>query len=529
MESQADCVILSATMTNPSDDLSRRSFLKATLAGTAVSLAKIPAVAEADQNSQRTKPVSGGQSDDLTRMGLREVADLVRKKKASPVELTKACLARIDRVNPALNAFITITAESALAQAREAEAEVNRGKWRGPLHGVPIALKDLFDTAGVRTTAASALFKDRIPTEDAEVVRRLKVAGAVLLGKLNMEEFAYGPSSIISYFGAVHNPWELDHIAGGSSGGSGAAVAAELCYGALGSDTAGSIRHPAACCGIVGLKPTYGLVSIRGAIPLSWSLDHVGPMTRTVADTALMLQAIAGYDPEDTTTEEIRVPDYEEALRANVSSMRIGVPREFFFADLNPEIEAAMNQALSRLGKLTAGIREMAMPSSTMESLRAVVRGAEAFAYHREFVAKTPELYQPTTLRKIRVGAEVTAPAYIQARRDLAQIRRTIRKSFESVDALVIPTTPVPPPAISDPRADDIMPAVRNTSPFNVYGLPSISVPCGFTSTGLPIGMQITGPPGGDAVVLQLAHAYEQATDWHKRRPQVPAHTSTTA
>jgi aspartyl-tRNA(Asn)/glutamyl-tRNA(Gln) amidotransferase subunit A len=243
-------------MANPSDDLSRRSFLKATLAGAAVSFTNISAAAETDQKSQGINPVSSGQSDDLTRMSVREVADLVRKKKVSPVELTTACLARIDRFNPALNAFITITAESALKQARAAEAEVQRGKWRGPLHGVPIALKDLFDTAGVRTTAASSVFKDRIPAEDAEVVRRLKAAGAVLLGKTNMQEFAFGGSSIVSYFGAVHNPWELSHIAGGSSGGSTAAVAAELCYGALGSDTAGSVRIPASHCGIVGLKPT---------------------------------------------------------------------------------------------------------------------------------------------------------------------------------------------------------------------------------------------------------------------------------
>jgi aspartyl-tRNA(Asn)/glutamyl-tRNA(Gln) amidotransferase subunit A len=515
-------------MMNPSDDLSRRSFLKATLAGAAVSLTNVPAVAETDQKSQGTNPASGGQSDDLARMSIREVADLVRRKKVSPVELTTACLARIDRFNPALNAFITITAESALEQAREAEAEVQRGKWRGPLHGVPIALKDLFDTAGVRTTAASGVFKDRIPAEDAEVVRRLKAAGAVLLGKTNMQEFAFGGTSIVSYFGAVHNPWELSHIAGGSSGGSAAAVAAELCYGALGSDTAASVRLPAAHCGIVGLKPTYGLVSTRGVIPLSWSLDHVGPLTRTVADTALMLQVIVGYDPQDITSEEMKVPDYTQALRASVSSMRIGVPRECFFADLDPEIEAAMKEALSVLGKLTAGIRDVALQANTMESLRDVIRAAEAYAYHREFVAKTPELYQPVTLKRIRAGADVTTPAYIQARRDLAQLRRTAGKPFESVDALVTPTVPIPPAAISDPKADDILPAVRNTSPFNVYGSPAISVPCGFTRTGLPIGMQIIGPPGGDAVVLQLAHAYEQATDWHKRRPQVPAHTSAT-
>src|ERR1700688_741232 len=269
-------------MTKPSDDLSRRSFLKATLAGTAISFAKVPAVTETNLNSQRTNPVSGNQGDDLAKLNIREVADLIRKRKVSPVELTKACLARIDRANPALNAFITITAESALEQARVAESEVMRGNWRGPLHGVPIALKDLFDTAGVKTTAGSGVFKDRIPEEDAEVVRRLKDAGAVLLGKTNMQEFAFGGSSLVSYFGAVHNPWELSHVAGGSSGGSAAALSAELCYGARGSDTAGSVRIPASHCGIVGLKPTYGLVSIRGVIPLSWSLDHVGPMARTV-------------------------------------------------------------------------------------------------------------------------------------------------------------------------------------------------------------------------------------------------------
>jgi aspartyl-tRNA(Asn)/glutamyl-tRNA(Gln) amidotransferase subunit A len=306
-----------------------------------------PGLGGAAKNSQRITQSSEGHRGDLTNLSIREAAELVRKKKVSPVELTKACLARIEQLNPVLNAFITITAEPALARAREAEAEVQGGKWLGPLHGIPIALKDLFDTAGVRTTAGSALFKDRIPDEDAEAVRRLKAAGAVVLGKLNMEEFAYGPSSIISYFGAVHNPWELGHIAGGSSGGSAASVAAELCYGALGSDTGGSIRIPAAYCGIVGLKPTYGLVSTRGVVPLSWSLDHVGPMTRTAADAALMLQVIVGYDPQDITSEEMKVPDYVEALRTNVSSLRVGVPREFFFEGLDQEIEAAMNGALS--------------------------------------------------------------------------------------------------------------------------------------------------------------------------------------
>jgi aspartyl-tRNA(Asn)/glutamyl-tRNA(Gln) amidotransferase subunit A len=507
-------VVASRLMTSFPDDLSRRSLMKAGLAGAIGSL-----VSGLPKGPQGLKRMSEDQRNDLTRLSIRETADLIRKKKVSPVELTTACLAQIEALNPVLNAFITITSESALAQARTAEADVMKGKWRGPLQGIPIALKDLFDTAGVKTTAGSGVFRDRIPNEDAEVVRRLKAAGAVLLGKTNMQEFAFGGSSLVSYFGAVKNPWELNHIAGGSSGGSAVSLAAELCYGALGSDTAGSVRLPASHCGVVGLKPTYGLVSIRGVIPLSWSLDHVGPLTRTVADAAIMLQAIAGYDPEDITSEEMKVLDYTQALRANTSSVRIGVPREFFFADLDPDIDAAMKEALSVLGKLTAGIREVALQVNNFETLRDVVRAAEAYAYHQEFVTKSPELYQPVILKRIRAGADVSTPAYIQGRRDLARIRRMAGKLFESVDVLVTSTLPIPPAAVSDPRADDILPTVRNTSPFNVNGCPAISIPCGFTSKGLPIGLQIIGPPGGEPVVLQLAHVYEQATAWHNRRP----------
>jgi aspartyl-tRNA(Asn)/glutamyl-tRNA(Gln) amidotransferase subunit A len=516
-------------MSNPSGNLSRRSFLKTTLAGTAVSFAKASSVLQSDPNSQRTNPVTGSQSDDLAKLSIREAGDLVRKKKVSPVELTTACLARINRFNPTLNAFITITAESALEQARAAESEVTKSKWRGPLHGVPIALKDLFDTAGVKTTAASGVFKDRIPTEDAEVVRRLKAAGAVILGKTNMQEFAFGGTSIVSYFGAVHNPWEPNHIAGGSSGGSAAALASELCYGALGSDTAGSVRIPASHCGIVGLKPTYGLVSIGGVVPLSWSLDHVGPLARTVEDTALLLQVIAGYDEKDTTSEQMNIPNYAQSLGTKVSSLRIGMPREFFFANLDPEIDAAMKEALSVLEKLSAGIHDVPLQASNLETLRDVVRAAEAYAYHRQYVTNAPELYQPLTLTRIQAGAKVSTPEYIQGRRDLAQVRRVAGKWLESVDVLVTPTLPIPAAAISDPHADDILPAVRNTSPFDVNGWPAISLPCGFTSQGLPIGLQIIGPHGGESVVFQLAHAYEQATEWHKRRPQSLARTTTAA
>ena len=281
-----------------------------------------------------------------------ETTELLRKRELSPVELTKNCLAQIEKLNPTLNAFVTVTAELALTQARAAEAEILSGHWRGPLHGIPLALKDLIDTAGIRTTAASALFKDRVPAEDAEVVRRLKEAGAVLLGKQNLHEFAYGGSTMISYYGEVHNPWDPARIAGGSSGGSAASVVAGLGYGAIGTDTAGSVREPAALCGIVGLKPTYGRVSVRGVIPLSLSLDHIGPIARTVSDAAVMLQVIAGHDANDPHSADMPVPDYVAGLRDGVKHLRIGLPRKFFYADLDPEIASAVEQAIGVLRTL---------------------------------------------------------------------------------------------------------------------------------------------------------------------------------
>ncbi len=455
---------------------------------------------------------------DLTQYSLVEVAALLRRKAVSPVELTEACLARIERLNPGLNAFITVTAEQALKQAREAEAEIQRGRWRGALHGVPLALKDLIDTAGIRTTAASAVFKDRIPSEDAEVVRRLKAAGAVLLGKLNMHEFAYGGSSVPSFFGPVHNPWNLEYIAGGSSGGSASAVAANLCYGALGSDTGGSIRQPSAYCGIAGLKATYGRVSTRGAVPLSWSLDHLGPMCRTVADATHILQTIAGYDPQEPTSVDAPVPDYAQALKAKTSGLRLGIPKAVFYDGVDPEIEAAMNQAIEVLRKLSASIRDVQLPA--YKALPVV--NAEAAAYHAPYMAKTPDLYQPVTRGRLEVGAKITTGEYIQGRRELDRLRRAVREVFLGVDLLVTPTTPVPPVTIAaniDATGTTPILSLRNTSPFDVYGLPTISVPCGFTRSGLPIGLQISGGPFAESTVIALAHAYEQATEWHTKHP----------
>src|SRR5438105_1839093 len=500
---------------------SRRSFLKCALAGTAGTVMGklINQTAFADTGAGHSPGTS-----EVTQLSLSAASELIRSRKISPVELTQACLSRIDRLNSKLNAFITVTADSALSQARAAEGEIQRGNWKGPLHGVPIALKDLIDTASVRTTAGSGVFKDRVPTQDAEVVRRLKAAGAVLLGKLNLHEFAYGGSSVISYFGPVHNPWSSGYSPGGSSGGSAAAVAAKFCYGAIGSDTGGSVRQPAGYCGIVGLKPTYGRVSTSGVIPLSWSLDHVGPMTRTVTDAALMLQAIAGYDAQDVASIDVPVPDYAATIAAATSSLRLGILRAYFYEALHPEIQAAMEAALSVLKTLTRTQRDVAPLAasdnyaSMMDPYVTILR-AEAYAYHKEYISKSPELYQAQTLKRIQAGADVTTSAYIQARRQLEQSRRSISRVFETVDLLITPTACVPPFAIAalltetnTIREKELL-SLRNTRPFNMLGLPTISVPCGFTRTDLPIGMQITGPPGGEATVLRLAYAYVQATD----------------
>jgi aspartyl-tRNA(Asn)/glutamyl-tRNA(Gln) amidotransferase subunit A len=453
-------------------------------------------------------------SDDFTALTLSEASERIHRRSVTPTKLTEVCLARIEKYNPRLNAFITVMKEQALAQARTLDAEQRAGAFRGPLHGIPIGLKDLIDTAGVRTTAASAVFADRIPTEDAEVTRRLNAAGAVIIGKLNMHEFAYGATSVPSHYGPVHNPWNLDRIAGGSSGGSAAAVAARLCYGALGSDTGGSIRQPSSYNALAGLKPTYGRVSTRGVIPLSWSLDHIGPMCRTVGDAAILLGAIAGYDPLEPTCANAPVPDYRQALRMRTATLRLGIPRKVFYQDLDPEISAAVGQATEVLRKLTASITDVELPAIG----NSPVLAAEAYAYHLPYFSKTPELYQAQTRSRLEAGARITADAYIRGRRDLDRIRREVSSVFSTVDLLITPTTPIPPPTIADSAAAGT-PSLRNTSPFDTYGLPTISIPCGFTKSGLPIGIQISGPNFEETRVLALAHAFERATEWHTRVP----------
>jgi aspartyl-tRNA(Asn)/glutamyl-tRNA(Gln) amidotransferase subunit A len=461
-------------------------------------------------------------ASELPLLELAEVSKAVQKKEVSPVELTRACLERIEQLNPKLNAFITVTDSSALEEARKAEAEIARGEWKGPLHGVPLAVKDLVETAGVKTTAASAILKDHVPTADAEVIRRLKAAGAILLGKLNLHEFAYGGSGIIGHFGIARNPWNTAHITGGSSSGSGAAVAAGLCYGAIGTDTAGSIRLPAAFCGITGIKPTYGLVSTRGVIPLSSSLDHVGPMARTAADAALMLQAIAHYDAQDIYCQKFPPVYYPSAIEETTASLRLGVARDFW-KEVDDEISAAVDTAVAELAKITAGADDIALST---EADRTVV-GSESYAYHQKYLSDHESEYDPETLKRIRNSANVTAAQYIQAYRELLQHRRQILQVFEKIDLILTPTTPSLPPflaklqAAPDQLRSKELVMLRNTRPFNVYGLPSISLNCGFSKSGLPIGLQITGAPGTEGAVLALAHAYQKQSNWHKKKPAI--------
>jgi aspartyl-tRNA(Asn)/glutamyl-tRNA(Gln) amidotransferase subunit A len=507
---------------DPWPHVSRREFVLTGLAAAAGSALPASAFAQARTGS--------GSSDSLARLTLKQASELLRRRDASPVELTEACLARIEQYNDAINAFITVTREQALAAARQIETELRRGRPRGPLHGIPIALKDNIDTAGILTTAASGVFKDRVPTEDADVVLRLKRAGAIVIGKLNLHEFALGGTSAVTYYGPVRNPWALDRVAGGSSGGSAAAIAADMCFGTLGTDTGGSIRIPASLCGIVGFKPTYGRVSNRGVVPMAWTLDHVGPMCKTVEDAALMLGAIAGYDPLDPTSVDAPVEEYSRAIGARTSRLRVGVARSPFFEGLDAEVAKAIEAAIHVVRTLTASVVDVAVPPPGNV---AEVWNPEIYAYHLPWITKTPELYQAATRNLIQGAGKASAATYAQARRHVDTVRREIRNVFASVDLLITPTQrgvaqPIaaPPPGPGRGRGAAPPPGgggggIVNTAAFDIYGLPTITVPCGFSSSGLPIGLQISGNHFAEATVLSLAHAYERATEWHERRPSL--------
>ncbi|MEO8027441.1 MAG: amidase [Bryobacteraceae bacterium] len=463
----------------------------------------------------------GQSSVELASLSLTEAAARVLARTVTPTELVQACLARIETYNPKVNCFITVLREQALAQARELDAEQKAGRLRSPLHGIPIGLKDNIDTAGIRTTAASAVFDDRVPVEDAEVARKLKAAGAITIGKLNLHEFAFGGTSATSYYGPVRNPWALDRNPGGSSGGSAAAVSTGQCFGALGTDTGGSIRTPASYCSIVGLKPTYGLVSIRGIIPLVVSLDHCGPMTRTVDDAAAMLNILTGYDRLDIASVEHAREDYVAAARQPVSGFRLGIPRAPFFDHLDADVEKAIEGALRVLAKLTAGMRDTVLPST-----RDIALNGETYAYHEEYFTKGAGRYMIPTRQSLERGANAKAPEYVRSRWKLDLLRRTIDDAFTQFDLVVLPTRRHTPRTVDasikrETERTPRNPELENTGQFNLYGIPAISVPCGFTSAGLPVGLMIAGPRFSEGKVLALARAFEQATDWHKRKPPI--------
>ncbi len=466
----------------------------------------------------------GPAADTLAGLTLSEVSARIKSGAVTSTELVKACLARIDVYNPKVNAFITVTREQALAQAKTLDGEQRAGRLRGPLHGIPIALKDNIDTAGVRTTAASAVFDDRVPAEDAEVARRLAAAGAVVVGKANLHEFAFGGTSATSY-GPVRNPWALERNPGGSSGGSAAAVATDLCYGALGTDTGGSIRTPASYCSVVGLKPTYGLVSIRGIIPLTVSLDHCGPLTRSVMDAALMLNVLAGYDRLDIASVEHPQEDYVAAVKQPVSGFRIGIARAPFFDLLDADVAKVVDDALKVLAQLTRSMADTLLPST-----RDITVGAETYAYHEEMFTRGSGRYMIPTRRALQNGANAKAAEYVRGRWRLELLRRTIDEAFRNVDLVVLPTrrrTPRTVDASIKREETDVPrnPELENTGAFNVYGIPAISIPCGFTSKGLPVGLMIAGPRFSEGKVLALAHAFEQATDFHTKKPPIRPET----
>jgi len=463
---------------------------------------------------------------DLCTKTLTEVAGLIRTKNVSPVDLTRAMLDRISSLDGKLYSYITVTADQALQQARAAEQEIAKGSYRGPLHGVPIAVKDLCYTKGIRTTCASKILANWVPGHDATVVEKLNAAGAVMLGKLGMTEFAYG-----GYHPTVHppvNPWSADRWPGASSSGSGVATAASLCFGSLGSDTGGSIRFPSAACGVVGVKPTYGKVSRYGVFPLGESLDHIGPMTRGVGDAAVILRAIAGFDPKDPTTRRVPVPDYLETVANGVKGVRIGVDDAYCTTGVEPQVSQAVLATVSVFRDLGASIQEVHV-SGIAEATAAgyTVIAAETAAAHEQYYPARAGDYGPTFRAFLEDGFKLRGLDYAKAHVARQVVRRMVDDLLQDVDLLLcpsMPTVPVPLEQFSPQGIlgrQEVEGLLRHTIPFNLTGSPTISVPCGVSSEGLPISLQLIGRHDEEALLLRAGHAYEQATKWHERRPAV--------
>ncbi len=457
--------------------------------------------------------------ESLCFLTLHELAEQIRKREASPVEVVTAHLKRCERLNPTLNAFVTLAPEQTIKAAEQAEREISAGNYRGPLHGIPVGIKDIFNTENMRTTYGSSFYQDHVPEKDAATVKLLKQAGAIILGKCNTHEFAAGSTTNNPWYGASHNPWDLERSPGGSSGGSGAAVAAFLCPGATGTDTGGSIRNPATCNGIVGLKPTYGRLSLLGIYPLAWSLDHPGTLTRTVYDAGLMLQGMAGYVHEDPTSAKIPVPDFTTKIDSGVKHMRLAFCSDLHFCELDDAVASALEVAGRSLQALGASLETVTFPlKDIVQETRETLYWAEFTAQHRDRFREHPEGYGVDLQDQLRDHSNITTDEYIQACYDRQRLIRAFEELFEEVDALLLPSSPCVAPLIVDGTSKvngkvvkfgEV--GIRLRQPINVVGLPAISVLIGF-SEGLPLAMQIVGPAWGEAKIVRICHAYEDAT-----------------
>ena len=464
----------------------------------------------------------------MTDWTIASLAAAIRARRISPVEAAQQCLTRVERLDGRLRAFITVDAAGALARARVLETEAAAGHWRGPLHGVPLAHKDLFHIGGLPTSCGTKTAEYFFAERDATAVARLIEAGANTLGKLNMAELALGPFGDNAHHGDAQNPWRAGHVSGGSSSGSAVAVAAGLALGALGTDTGGSIRLPAACCGIVGLKPTYGRVSRAGAMPLSWAMDHIGPMARTVADVALMLEVIAGPDPEDATSSPRAVPGYVAELERPITGLRIAIPENYYLDGVESAVAAATRAALAAFERLGARVTSLRLPDpQVIHDVSSIIARAESAAVHARILRERPHELQPAVRARLAVGARISAHDYLQALRLRARLAREFNEDvFAEVDLLVLPAIPEPAPTLADATAGEGEAVTarmgrfsRLTRPWNGLGLPVLAMPGGFAASGLPLGIQIVGRPFDEAAVLRAGHAYERATDWHRRRP----------
>jgi aspartyl-tRNA(Asn)/glutamyl-tRNA(Gln) amidotransferase subunit A len=452
---------------------------------------------------------------ELISLTIQEAANLLKTKEISPVELTNAHLDRIRQLDQRLNSFITLTPELALQQARQAEAEIWQGNYKGPLHGIPLALKDLFETEGIRTTAGSTFFAEYIPEEDAVAVQKLKQAGAVILGKLNMHEIALGVTNENPHYGDCCNPWDLSCITGGSSGGNAAALAAGFCMGALGSDTGGSIRIPASLCGVVGLKPTYGRVSLRGVIPLSWNLDHAGPMARSVADVAILLQVIAGYDGQDAWSINMPVDDYLSTDSQDLSGLRVALASDGYFTDtdiVDKEVQNAIDATALVFESLGAFVERVPFPNAREAAMaNSLMTPSDAAAFHHQRMEENPQGFGQDVLKRLKAGASHSSTEYSLARRVQTILRCKFKEFFEEYDLLLTPTTPITAPIRGS--ADAVERAsllTRFTAPFNLTGLPALSVPCGWSGEKMPIGLQLIGKAWSEAKILKAGELYEK-------------------